>query len=152
LPAQGKSFDQFRADDFVCREWALEQAGLEPGETYSQSLISGAAIGTLVGAGVGAAIGAASGNAGAGAAIGGGTGLLGGAALASGPAHAVSMEVQRRYDIAYKQCMYAKGNQIPGVVKKARQTATIPPPPPPGYAPPRIIHVPPGHYPPPPPY
>jgi hypothetical protein len=33
---------------------------------------------------------------------------------------------QRWYDMAYLQCMYAKGNQIPGVVVGA------PPPPPPG--------------------
>jgi hypothetical protein len=25
-----------------------------------------------------------------------------------------SKEVQRRYDIAYQQCMYSKGNQVPG--------------------------------------
>jgi hypothetical protein len=25
-----------------------------------------------------------------------------------------SKEVQRRYDIAYQQCMYAKGHQVPG--------------------------------------
>jgi hypothetical protein len=33
---------------------------------------------------------------------------------------------QRWYDMAYMQCMYAKGNQIPGVVVGS------PPPPPPG--------------------
>jgi hypothetical protein len=33
---------------------------------------------------------------------------------------------QQWYDMAYLQCMYAKGNQIPGVL-----TGTPPPPPPP---------------------
>jgi hypothetical protein len=41
--------------------------------------------------------------------------------------------VQRRYDNAYMQCMYAKGNQVPG----ATRTGAVPPPPPPqGYIPP----------------
>ena len=44
---------------------------------------------------------------------------------------------QHRYDMAYMQCMYAKGNQIP--VSRARQpayTSTAPPPPPPPPGPP----------------
>jgi hypothetical protein len=54
--------------------------------------------------------------------------------VASGPAHAAGREAQRRYDNAYQQCMYAKGNQIPGVtVTPPRRTRWIPPPPPPGY-------------------
>jgi hypothetical protein len=28
--------------------------------------------------------------------------------------YGASWTIQRRYDIAYQQCMYAKGNQIPG--------------------------------------
>ena len=38
------------------------------------------------------------------------------------------MEAQRRYDIAYKQCMYAKGNQVPGAstrrVRRALATSS----------------------------
>jgi hypothetical protein len=37
-----------------------------------------------------------------------------------------AQEVQWQYDTAYQQCMYARGNQVPG-----HQSATIPPPPPP---------------------
>src|SRR5208283_2584645 len=37
-------------------------------------------------------------------------------------------EAQRRYDIAYQQCMYANGNVIPGTRRVHR---TLPPPPPP---------------------
>jgi len=51
--------------------------------------------------------------------------------------------VQRRYDNAYMQCMYAKGNQVPGVVRTYRR-AVPPPPPSPGFTPP-----PSGFYPPP---
>jgi hypothetical protein len=134
LPAQGKPFDVFKSEDFDCRNWAAQQTGQQPADTVNQNLAGGAAIGTLVGAGLGAAIGAASGNAGSGAAIGAASGLIGGTAVASGPAYGAGWEVQRRYDNAYQQCMYAKGNLIPGVARASPRTNSVPPPPPPpGY-------------------
>jgi hypothetical protein len=150
LPAQGKPFEAFQADDSLCRQWAAQQAGAGPSETTNQNLANGAVLGTIMGAGLGAAIGAASGATGTGAAIGAASGLIGGTAVASGPAYGAGWEVQRRYDIAYQQCMYAKGNQIPSVVRTARRTAPVPPPPPP---PPGYYYTPrpPGAYPPPPP-
>jgi len=142
MPAPGKPFEVFQGDDYVCRQWAQQQiGGASPSETANQNLATGAAVGTLAGAGLGAAMGAASGHAGAGAAIGAGAGLLGGTAVASGPASASEYHLQRRYDIAYQQCMYAKGNQIPGV-RPAQ--AYGPPPPPPGYgSPPPSAYAPP---------
>jgi hypothetical protein len=134
LPAQGKPFDVFKSEDLDCRNWAAQQTGQQPADTVNQNLVGGAAIGTLVGAGLGAAIGAASGNAGSGAAIGAASGLIGGTAVASGPAYGAGWEVQRRYDNAYQQCMYAKGNLIPGVARASPRTNSVPPPPPPpGY-------------------
>ena len=137
LPAQGKPFEAFQADDSVCRQWAAQQAGAGPSETTNQNLANGAVLGTIMGAGLGAAIGAASGATGTGAAIGAASGLIGGTAIASGPAYGAGWEVQRRYDIAYQQCMYAKGNLIPGMTR-SRTIRRIPPPPPPGqeYGPP----------------
>ena len=134
LPNPGKSFAVFQSEDLSCRNWASLQTGLAPGDAVNRNLVSGAAIGTLMGAGLGAAIGAASGNAGAGAAIGAGSGLIGGTAVASGPAYASGWEFQRRYDIAYQQCMYAKGNQLPGAMRASRRSYVPPPPPPPGYS------------------
>jgi hypothetical protein len=111
-------------------------------------LAGGAATGTLMGAALGAAIGAASGNAGAGAAIGAGSGLLIGTAAASDPACAAAGEIQRRYDMAYQQCMYAKGSHIPGVIRTPPRAYRVlrpppafalgppPPPPPTAYPPP----------------
>ena len=150
LPAQGKPFEAFQADDSVCRQWAAQQAGAGPSETTNQNLANGAVLGTVMGAGLGAAIGAASGATGTGAAIGAASGLIGGTAIASGPAYGAGWEVQRRYDVAYQQCMYAKGNQIPSVVRTARRAPAVPPPPPPplGYY---YTPGPPGAYPPPPP-
>lgn len=129
IPGPGKPFEVFMADDTVCRQWALQQVGgASPSQTANQNLATGAALGTLLGAGVGAAIGSTSGNMGTGAAIGAGSGLLMGTATASNPAYASEWQLQRQYDISYQQCMYAKGNQIPGVV--SRRTEAYPPPPP----------------------
>jgi hypothetical protein len=130
LPGAGKPFDVFQADDGACRDWALRQAGITTEEASTRSTATSAAIGTVMGAALGAAIGAAAGNPGIGAAIGAGTGLLGGTAVGAEAGYASGYEVQRRYDIAYQQCMYAKGNQIPGVVA-ARPVPPPPPPPPP---------------------
>jgi len=131
MPAAGKPFEVFQADDAVCRQWAQAQiGGASPGETANRNLAGGAVVGTLVGAALGTAVGAATGNAGAGAAIGGAAGLVGGTAMASGPAYDSQYGLQRRYDIAYQQCMDAKGNVIPGAGSQ-RYYAPPPPPPPP---------------------
>ncbi len=138
LPGDGKSFEQFQAEDAVCRQWALQQTGTTPNQAGAASTVTGAAVGTVVGAGLGAAIGAASGSPATGAAVGAGVGLLGGTAVGAGNAYGAGLSVQRRYDITYMQCMYAKGNQIPVPRAPRGYTSTAPPPapPPPGVPPP----------------
>ena len=131
LPAPGKTFEQFHVDDSVCRQWAERQIGMSPQETANQNTVTGAAVGTVVGAGLGAAIGAASGNPGAGAAIGAGSGLLVGTAGGASSGQVYGSEAQRRYDNTYVQCMYSKGNQIPGTVRRVRRPRRELPPPPP---------------------
>lgn len=113
LPGTGKNFEQFQVDDAVCRQWAAQQTGLTVTQASTETAASGAAIGTVLGAAGGAAVGAASGSPATGAAVGAGAGLLGGAAAGASSAEGVQWSVQRRYDMAYMQCMYAKGNQIP---------------------------------------
>jgi hypothetical protein len=105
LPGNGKNFEHFQADDAVCRQWAAQQTGTTTGRASTQSTVSGAAVGT--------AVGAAAGSPATGAAVGAGAGLLGGTAVGASAAEGAHTTVQRRYDIAYMQCMYAKGNQIP---------------------------------------
>jgi hypothetical protein len=141
LPAPGKPFEQFMAEDTICRQWAEQRIGMSPQDTANQNAATGAVVGTVVGAGVGAAIGAASGNPGAGAAIGGGSGLLLGSASGASSGEVYGMEAQRRYDNSYVQCMYAKGNQVPGTVRKVRRVRKVVPPPPDMYS------VPPDYYP-----
>lgn len=131
MPGQGKSFEQFQADDAACRQWAGMQTGISPGQAATSSGITSAVVGTMLGAAAGAAIGAAAGNPALGAAAGAGGGLLMGSAAGASGAQYSGYQVQRRYDIAYQQCMYAKGNQIPGVRRTSVRGPVPPPPPPP---------------------
>ena len=135
LPGTGKSFDQFRADDADCRQFALSQIG---GANANQAAVASGVTSAAIGAGVGALAGAAMGghdSAGAGA----GMGLLAGSAIGASSGQASGYEAQRRYDIAYIQCMYAKGEQVPvpGAIPRSRARmpagVSYPPPPPPGY-------------------
>ena len=141
LPAPGKPLGMFQAEEMTCRQWAGQQIGMSVQDTANQNTATGAVVGTAVGAGAGALIGAASGNAGAGAAIGAGSGLLVGTAAGAGAGQEYGYEAQRRYDFAYVQCMYAKGNQIPGQVHQYRLRTVNPPTPsgrnsvPPDYVP-----------------
>jgi hypothetical protein len=140
LPGTGKNFEEFQANDAVCRQWALQQTGTTPNRAGAASTVTGAAVGAVVGAGLGAAIGAAAGSPATGAAVGAGVGVLGGTSVGAGNAYGAGVSVQRRYDNAYVQCMYAKGNQVP--VPRGSQPAYTsspappPPPPPPGVPPP----------------
>jgi hypothetical protein len=151
LPGTGKGFDAFRADDAECQGFAAQQIGVPPGQAAGERTAAGAVIGTGVGAASGALIGAATGDAGAGAAIGAGAGLLMGSAGGASHGAWVGGSLQRRYDVAYMQCMYALGHQIPaprgaisgyahppapGAHQPAPGARRAIPPPPPGPPPP----------------
>jgi outer membrane protein OmpA-like peptidoglycan-associated protein len=142
LPGSSKSFEEFRTDDAVCRQFAYEQIGGVSGQQAAQnSAVTSAVVGTALGAAAGAAIGSASGDTGEGAAIGAGTGLLFGSAAGSNSASVSYYESQQRYDHAYLQCMYAKGNKIPGYRRSTNSSASSAPawrssPPPPARYPP----------------
>jgi hypothetical protein len=122
MPAPGKPFDQFNEDNVICKEYARQQLGVDPNKVAEEKVLSGAAAGAAIGAVSGALIG------GRGSAQGGaGVGVLFGSAAGADAANRSTMSLQRRYDIAYEQCMYAKGNQIPGFPAPRY----MPPPPPP---------------------
>lgn len=147
LPGAGKSFDQFRNDDYSCRQFANQQTNYEtPRNSAVSSGMESAAIATALGAAAGAALGG-----GRGAAVGAGVGLLGGGLMGSSTAQSSSSVSQERFDIAYIQCMYANGNRVPvpgGLAEGmggnvSQRNMTYPssssgryiPPPPPGYPP-----------------
>jgi len=133
LPPEGKPFEQFMSEDAICRQWAGQRIGLNPQETVNKNTATGAVVGTVIGAGLGAALGSTSGDMGSGAAIGAASGLLIGTSSGADAGRVYGWEAQQRYDIAYMQCMYSKGNQIPGVITRTRSVQKIPPPPPPGF-------------------
>jgi outer membrane lipoprotein SlyB len=108
LPGTGKTFDQFRADDYECRQYAGSSIGTTPGDAQAESVVKSAAVGTAIGALAGAVIG---GHRGAGA--GAGTGLLAGSLMGASAGDSSGYGAQQRYDNAYVQCMYAKGDQVP---------------------------------------
>lgn len=86
LPGTGKGFEEFRADDMACRDFAFQQIG---GRARGQTAIHGS---------------------------------------------------QRQYDMAYVQCMYAKGHRVPVSATytptAAPASLASPPPPPPAGMPP----------------
>ncbi len=129
LPGTGKTFDQFRLDDADCRQFAMVQiGGQSPNQTATSATVSSAAVGAAVGALAGAAIGDHHS-----AGVGAGTGLVVGTMAGAGSGQASGYGAQRRYDIAYIQCMYAKGTQVPvsGRFTTGAPRSSYPPPPPP---------------------
>jgi len=114
MPGNGKSFEQFQADNIRCQQFATQASGpVSPGQAANQSAVGSAVVGTALGAAAGALIGSAAGAVGAGAAIGAGAGLLVGSSVGAGNAQASGAGVQRAYDINYAQCMAAAGNKVP---------------------------------------
>src|SRR5262245_59271567 len=127
LPGLGKSFEQFNADDAVCRQWGLQATGRSPAEAATTSSGTSATAGTAIGDAGGPASGAT-------------------AAPSTGGTTYSGQEGQWRYDMAYQQCMYSRGHQIPGVpagyrgvsapapspalTPKPLDSSAIPPPPP----------------------
>jgi hypothetical protein len=141
LPGSSKSFDQFRSDDMECRGYAHSQIG---GKTTEQAASDAAAKSAVIGTAIGAVAGGALGGA-EGAAVGAGVGLAGGAAVGADQSYYAASSLQRRYDNAFTQCMYAKGHRVPvagrysdsGPTTSASTSGarTPPPPPPPGQPP-----------------
>ena len=127
LPGTGRSFDQFRADDYNCRLYGEVQIGLRTAQSAAAAAM---AVGTNPGASGGmssaAFIGGAQGGA-QGAAIGQAVtppGVIPSSNLPAGTSYAS----QQRYDNAYIQCMYASGNRVPVYDSGPRPASAATPP------------------------
>jgi hypothetical protein len=115
LPAQGKSFAAFEAEDGQCRKAAAER--VSEARAIAGNRINGSIVlGTVFGASEGALIGFAAGNPAAGAAAGAAGGLLLGSGVAANAAGYGAAEVQRAYDVTYLQCMASAGNDVPAAL------------------------------------
>lgn len=122
-PGPYKPFEIFVQDDELCRGWAAHSIG-QPGHddaarAFIASTTAGAALGVLAGAALGGGRGV-----GGGAAV----GAVAGAAVGSDQSAATAWNAQRRYDIAYQQCMYARGNYVPAYGYRPEAPAPVPPP------------------------
>jgi hypothetical protein len=127
MPGKGKDMNAFQQDEAYCEDYASNRASGRVKQANDNELRNG-----VIGAALGAGIGALAGNT-KGALIGGGVGaLLGSSSGAGYDQH----RVQRTYDIAYAQCMTARGNDVGMRGRPHRRWRDAPPPPPPGDYPP----------------
>lgn len=139
LPGSRMTFEQFRQDDFGCRDYAFNQmGGTSANQAAANSQITSAVVGSAIGAAAGAAM-----NGGDGAAAGAGVGLVAGSLVGASTASQAAQATQEGYDNAYIQCMYAKGHRVPvssnfsyDYQSMPERPATPIPPPPPGLPPP----------------
>jgi len=120
MPAPGKPFDVFAQDQAMCKQFAGGE--VDGGATMSNVKQLGTlAVSAALGGGLGEAV---RGN--RGAEVGGAVGAIAGGATATrGSAHDQT-SLQGRYDLAYVQCMYSRGNQIAGAARTTPRVAYAP--------------------------
>jgi hypothetical protein len=109
MPGPGKSFQAFQDDLGACKTFAGQQVAGQA-EALNQRAAAGAVLSTVLGA----AVGGAASQTGAGAGIGAAAGSAIGTAVASDATAAAQQGLQGQYDNAFSQCMYARGNIVPG--------------------------------------
>lgn len=130
MPAPNKPFDVFMQDDQLCRGWAAHSIGLPGHDAAAEKLLASTVTGAAIGAVAGAVVGGHR-NVDAGAAM----GTVMGATVGVNQSAVTASNAQRRYDIAYQQCMYSKGNIVPtygyGAYRYPVPSSAAPPPPPP---------------------
>jgi len=118
MPAPGKSTEAFNKDQAECKSIASNEVAGAVKQANNQA-VGAAVLTTALGAATGAAVGG-----GNGAAVGAASGATVGAGIGADSSANAQLTIQQQYDNAYSQCMYTKGNQVPGY-------APAPPPPPP---------------------
>jgi uncharacterized protein YcfJ len=109
MPAPGKAFSLFQEDQVVCKQYAAQEVSGQA-QHANEKAAGAALLGTVLGAGLGAAIG----QGGTGAAIGAAGGATAGTGVGMVSSSKTQDSIQTQYNNAYAQCMYAKGNQVPG--------------------------------------
>ena len=121
MPAPNKPFDVFAQEQTDCEHYASDQVA-GGAQAANNRALGATALGAVLGLGVGAATGS-----GRAATVGAASGGAIGAAVGANQSSYAGYDLQRRYDIAYSHCMYAKGNYVP----RTMAAASPPPPPPP---------------------
>jgi hypothetical protein len=108
MPGPGKTFDAFQSDQASCKSYAVGQVQGQASAANNQA-VGAAVVTTVLGAGLGAALGG-----GQGAATGAATGAGVGTAIGANGSSNAQMSIQAQYDAAFSQCMYSRGEQVPG--------------------------------------
>jgi len=121
MPGPNKSFEAFTYEQAGCKQYA-EGAVAGQAQNANNRAVGAAALTTVLGAGLGAAVGG-----GRGAGIGAASGALGGTAIGAGMSSGDQYTIQQQYDNAFAQCMYSRGNMVPGY---GPMMVNAPPPPP----------------------
>lgn len=122
MPSSTKPFQVFQQDQEDCKQYAQTQVAGQA-DSANKTAVGTAILGTALGAALGGAIGR-----GQGAGVGAAAGAVAGTGLGAGASQNAQMSIQDQYNNAYMQCMYSKGNQVPGAQGPA---VNAPPPPPP---------------------
>jgi hypothetical protein len=118
MPGPGKTLDAFQADNGACKSFAAD-AVKGQADAANQRAFGTALLTTALGAATGAATGSLDGDAGGGAAVGGAVGAGAGSAIGGMNNSADQEGIQAQYDNAFSQCMYAKGDAVPGFAPTA---------------------------------
>jgi hypothetical protein len=125
MPGPGKSFEAFQVDQSSCKVFAADQVKGQA-EQSNQRAVGAAVLTTVLGAGLGAAVGGGWGAAGQGAGIGAATGAATGTAIGADMSANDQYNIQVQYDNSFSQCMYAKGEMVPGYAPVASASASAP--------------------------
>ncbi|HWA23937.1 MAG TPA: hypothetical protein VG735_16200 [Caulobacterales bacterium] len=108
MPGAYKPFEAFKQDQLACKQYASQQIAGGVAQANDRAISAG-----IIGTALGALIGGAQGyrhSTGVGAA----TGAAIGTAIGAGQSGNAQYSLQNIYDASFSQCMYAKGNQVPG--------------------------------------
>lgn len=108
LPSPNKPFEVFQQDQFNCKQYAQSQVAGQA-EAVNRGAAGAAAAGVVLGGLLGAAIGNHQG-----AGIGAGVGAIAGTSAGANSSAYAQVSIQAQYNNAYVQCMYSRGNQVPG--------------------------------------
>jgi hypothetical protein len=108
MPGRGKTFEVFQADNNACKQFAGQQVAGQADQANQRAAATGL-LSAALGAGVGGALGG-----GNGAAVGAAAGSTIGTGIGANDSANAQLGIQQQYDAAFSQCMYAKGEAVPG--------------------------------------
>jgi uncharacterized protein YcfJ len=120
MPGATIPFPIFQQDQDTCKQYAQSQVAGQA-DSANKNAVGAAVLGTVLGAALGGAVGQ-----GHGAGVGSAAGAIVGTGVGTSASQNAQLSIQDQYNNAYVQCMYSKGNQVPGA---AAPQAVAPPPP-----------------------